>query len=119
MKRLDGNIGYIHLTRFVPPEVFNPAADQAMRSLSDTAALIIDMRENGGGHPASVAYLVSFFLDQGARVHINDLIWRNRRDVDVQNGIVLEFADASALRRQASLRSGRSEDLFGWRGIRI
>lgn len=78
VKRLDGNIGYIHLTRFVPPEVFNPAADEAMRSLSDTAALIIDMRENGGGHPASVAYFVSFFLDQGARVHINDLIWRNR-----------------------------------------
>lgn len=78
VKRLDGNIGYIHLARFVPPEVFNPAADDAMRKLSDTAALIIDMRDNGGGHPASVAYLASFFLDPGKRVHINDLIWRNR-----------------------------------------
>lgn len=78
VERLDGNVGYIHLARFVPPEIFNPAADEAMRSLSDTAALIIDMRDNGGGHPASVAYLVSFFLDPGAPVHINDLIWRNR-----------------------------------------
>jgi len=78
VRRLDGNIGYIRLVRFVPPEVFNPAADDAMRNLSDTAALIIDMRDNGGGHPASVAYLVSFFLDPGQRVHINDLIWRNR-----------------------------------------
>lgn len=78
LKRLDGNIGYIYLARFVPPDVFNPAADDAMRSLSDTAALIIDMRDNGGGHPASVAYLASFFLDPGKRVHINDLIWRNR-----------------------------------------
>ncbi|MFG1465119.1 S41 family peptidase [Xanthobacter sp. DSM 24535] len=78
VKRLDGNIGYIHLARFVPPDVFNPAADDVMRSLSDTAALIIDMRDNGGGHPASVAYLASFFLDPGKRVHINDLIWRNR-----------------------------------------
>ncbi|WP_316213467.1 MULTISPECIES: S41 family peptidase [unclassified Bradyrhizobium] len=78
VKRLNGNIGYIHLARFVPPNVFNPAADDAMRNLSDTAALIIDMRDNGGGHPASVAYLVSFFLDPGKRVHINDLIWRNR-----------------------------------------
>lgn len=77
VKRLDGNVGYIHLARFVPPEVFNPAADNAMRELSDTAALIIDMRDNRGGHPASVAYLVSFFLDPGQRVHINDLIWRN------------------------------------------
>ncbi len=78
VKRLNGNIGYIHLARFVPPNVFNPAADDAMRNLSDTAALIVDMRDNGGGHPASVAYLVSFFLDPGKRVHINDLIWRNR-----------------------------------------
>jgi C-terminal processing protease CtpA/Prc len=78
VKRLDGNIGYIHLVRFVPPAVFNPVADDAMRNLSDTAALIIDMRDNGGGHPASVAYLASFFLDPGQRVHINDLIWCNR-----------------------------------------
>ncbi|MCP9626470.1 S41 family peptidase [Rhodopseudomonas palustris] len=78
VKRLNGNIGYIHLARFVPPEVFNPAADDAMRKLSDTTALIIDMRDNVGGHPASVAYLASFFLDPGKRVHINDLIWRNR-----------------------------------------
>lgn len=78
VKRLDGGIGYIQLARFVPPDVFNPAADEALRSLSDTDALIIDMRDNGGGHPGSVAYLASFFLDPGVRVHINDLIWRNR-----------------------------------------
>jgi len=45
-----------------------------MRSLSDTAALIIDMWDNGGGHPASVAYLVSFFLDEGRRVHHAQLV---------------------------------------------
>ncbi|WP_440983742.1 S41 family peptidase [Shinella sumterensis] len=78
VKRLNGNVGYIRLARFVPPEAFNPAADSAMREVSDTAALIIDMRDNGGGHPASVAYLVSFFLDPARPVHINDLIWRNR-----------------------------------------
>lgn len=78
VKRLDGNIGYIHLESFVPPKDFNPAADETMRNLADTTALIIDMRDNGGGHPASVAYLISFFLDPSRRVHINDLIWRNR-----------------------------------------
>lgn len=78
VKRLDGNVGYIHLGSFVPPGDFKSAADKAMHDLSDTAALIIDMRDNGGGHPASVAYLISFFLDPSQRVHINDLIWRNR-----------------------------------------
>lgn len=77
-KRLDGDIGLIRLTRFMPPDVFKPAADEAMRSLSDTRALIIDMQTNGGGHPASVAYLVSYFLDVEKPIHINSLIWRNR-----------------------------------------
>ena len=78
IKRLDGDIGLIRLARFAPPDVFKPAADEAMRSLSDTRALIIDMRTNGGGHPASVAYLVSYFLDADKPIHINSLIWRNR-----------------------------------------
>lgn len=77
-QRLDGNVGYIHLASFVPPATFNSAADKAMEELADTNALIIDMRDNGGGHPASVAYLASFFLDPRQRVHINDLIWRSR-----------------------------------------
>lgn len=76
--RLEGNIGYIRLANFVPPDVFHPAADEAMRRLSNTAAIIIDMRDNGGGHPASVAYLISFFLDPSQPIHLNDLIWRNR-----------------------------------------
>lgn len=78
VKRLDGNVGYLHLGSFVPPDEFKPAADQAMRDVSDTVALIIDMRDNGGGHPASVAYLASFFLEPSQRVHVNNLIWRNR-----------------------------------------
>lgn len=77
-RHLDGNVGYIHLASFVPPEDFNTAADKAMEELADTTALIIDMRDNGGGHPASVAYLASFFLNPSQRVHINDLIWRDR-----------------------------------------
>lgn len=49
-----------------------------MLNLSGADALIIDMRANGGGHPASVAYLVSYFLADDKPVHINSLVWRNR-----------------------------------------
>jgi C-terminal processing protease CtpA/Prc len=78
VKRLEGNIGYLRLARFVPPDVFNPAADKAMRSLADTTVLIVDMRGNGGGHPASVAYLASFFFDPKRPVQMSSLVWRNR-----------------------------------------
>jgi peptidase S41-like protein len=78
VKRLEGNIGYLRLARFVPPDVFNPAADKAMQSLADTRVLIVDMRGNGGGHPASVAYLASFFFDPKRPVQMSSLVWRNR-----------------------------------------
>ena len=75
--RLKGNIGYIKLNGFPAIEPFKPVADQAMADLADTRALIIDMRENGGGSPETVAYLCSFFFDPKKPVHINDLVVRN------------------------------------------
>lgn len=78
VEKLEHNVGYIRLSKFVPPATFNPAADAALSRLSDTRALILDMRDNGGGHPASVAYLASFFFDSAKPIQINDLIWRNR-----------------------------------------
>lgn len=73
---LQGNIGYVDLTGFVPDGLFRPAADKAMRGLADTDALIIDLRGNRGGDPAAVAYLASFFFDPKTPVHLNDLLWR-------------------------------------------
>lgn len=73
---LDGNIGYVDLMGFPPKDMFAPAADKAMRLVAGADALIIDLRRNGGGDPAAVAYLVSFFFDPKAPVHVNDLLWR-------------------------------------------
>ena len=76
--RLAGNVGYTALSRFVPPDVFGAAADEAMRRVADARALVIDIRGNGGGHPASVAYLASFFLDPGPPRPVDGIVWRNR-----------------------------------------
>jgi len=73
---LNGNVGYVELTAFVPVGLFRPAADKAMRLLSGTDTLIIDLRGNGGGDPAAVAYLASFFFDAEEPIHLNDLLWR-------------------------------------------
>jgi hypothetical protein len=75
--RLKGNVGYIDLSGFPNPAMFRDAANAAMKSVEGTDALIIDMRRNGGGSPASVAYLCSFLFDAGKPVHLNDMIWRN------------------------------------------
>lgn len=73
---LEGNIGYVRIDGFLPPELFRLGADPVMEKLAGTDALIIDMRYNHGGDPAAVSYLVSFFVDPATPVHVNDLIWR-------------------------------------------
>jgi hypothetical protein len=76
VERLDGNIGYLRLDAFLPPEEAGPRAAAAMSFLADTDALILDLRNNHGGDPASVAIVVSYLYDDTAEVHINDIYWR-------------------------------------------
>jgi len=78
VERLEGNIGYIRLIRFAPPEIFHDVANNAMRLVADTNALIFDIRGNRGGHPRSVAYLSSFLLDPARSIHLASAVWRNK-----------------------------------------
>ena len=60
---LAGNIGYLNLTSFYRPEEAVGVLTAAMRTLEGADALIVDMRENGGGSPDTVAWLLSYFFD--------------------------------------------------------
>lgn len=71
---LAGNVGYVRLDGFAPPSAAGEVAVAAMRFLSQTDALIFDLRYNGGGDPAMVQLLSSYLLPSG--VHLNSLIWR-------------------------------------------
>ena len=68
---LDGNIGYIVLRGFVPAELAGEAAANAMNAVANTDALIIDLRNNGGGAPSMVALLCSYLFGPKP-VHLND-----------------------------------------------
>jgi hypothetical protein len=74
--RLSGNVGYIEVSSFPPPQIFKPVIDRAMQALVGSKALIIDVRRNTGGSPASVAYLASFLLPQAQRTPINEVVSR-------------------------------------------
>jgi len=67
-----GQIGYIKVGAFVNNA--EEAIASAMTRLSDTKVLIIDVRDNGGGYPETVAELSSYLFEQ--RTHLNDLYWR-------------------------------------------
>ncbi len=78
VERLPGNIGYLDVRGFGPTEFVGDAYGAAMSLLAGTDALILDLRRNGGGEPASVAYLMSHFFAEGDHRHINDIYYRNR-----------------------------------------
>ncbi len=59
LERLDGNVGYLRLSSFVPLDLSRATAEAAMRFLANSDALIIDLRGNYGGAPETVGYLMS------------------------------------------------------------
>lgn len=73
IERLPGNVGYIELRNFGPAELVGPAYTAAMSLMAGADALILDLRRNGGGSPASVAYLMSHFFPIGDKRHLNDM----------------------------------------------
>jgi hypothetical protein len=77
IERLPGNVGYIELRDFGPTDLVGPAYTAAMSLVAGADALILDLRRNGGGRPASVAYLMSHFFPPGDKRHLNDIYNRS------------------------------------------
>lgn len=74
--RLAGGVGYIEVIGFPPAPAFRPVIDRAMTSLTGSEALIIDLRRNGGGDPAAVAYLTSFLVRPGPPIPLTSIVQR-------------------------------------------
>ena len=62
IERLAGNIGYLDLRAFMPPDLIGDTTAAAMTFLASTEALIIDLRQNGGGTPDGVALIASYLF---------------------------------------------------------
>jgi hypothetical protein len=74
VERLSGNVGYLDLRGFTDADMGGDTVVAAMNFLANTDALIIDLRQNGGGSPAMVALISSYLFREPT--HLNDLYWR-------------------------------------------
>lgn len=52
------------------------AMGDILSGIADADVLLIDLRDNGGGDPHTVAFMLSYILDDGP-VHLNDMISRS------------------------------------------
>lgn len=64
---LPGNVGLLDIAFFLRPAEHAGALAEAMKQLQNTDALILDMRENGGGSPDTVALLISYLVNETGR----------------------------------------------------
>jgi C-terminal processing protease CtpA/Prc len=62
MEVLPGNVGYLRVTAFYRPEETRGTIAEAMAFLSHADALIVDLRDHGGGATPTVALFTSYFL---------------------------------------------------------
>jgi hypothetical protein len=69
-----GGVGLLEFEMFMPTEFVGETAAAAMSFLSNSDAVIIDLRKNGGGHPGTVILLCSYFFDEST--HLNSIYTR-------------------------------------------
>jgi hypothetical protein len=69
IQRLHGNIGLLDLRGFLAKDDVSGAYAAAMTLLANTN----DLRQNGGGDPETVAHLVSYFVAEDKKLHVNDI----------------------------------------------
>jgi len=74
VERLAGNVGYLDLRGFEHVAWAGDTVVAAMNLLAHTDALVIDLRDNGGGSAETVALLSSYLFDQAT--HLNSIYWR-------------------------------------------
>ena len=74
VERLPGNVGYVRLDGFMPPDMGAETATAAMTFVASTDALIFDLRWNNGGDPAMVAFISSYLFAEAT--HLNDIYLR-------------------------------------------
>lgn len=92
---LDGNIGYILFHGFNGfIEEAKPTLTAAFRFVSNTDAVIIDLRNNGGGSPWMVKQICSYFYQE--RTRLND-IYERRRNKTMEFWAEPEVADTLKL----------------------
>jgi hypothetical protein len=74
VEQLPGNVGYLDFRSFDSPDQAGPTAVAAMNFLAYCDAIIVDLRQNGGGDPAQIQLISTYFFAEP--VHLNDLYAR-------------------------------------------
>lgn len=79
VERMSGNVGYLKFNSFAQAEYAGATAVSALNFLANCDALIIDLRENGGGNPSMIQLITSYFFEEP--VHLNSFYIRKEDSI--------------------------------------
>ena len=82
IERMAGNVAHVVIDGF-PPIRDDEARERVARLMSQVAdadALLVDLRNNGGGSPDTVALIASYLFDE-TPIHLNDMFSRDTGSV--------------------------------------
>lgn len=80
IERLSGNIGYLDLRSFTGAATAGATAIAAMNFLAHSDAIIVDLRQNGGGSPSMIQLISSYFFEEP--VHLNSFYVRAQDTIE-------------------------------------
>lgn len=82
IERLKGNVAHLVINGFPPADSdeVRAAIGVLMTEVADADALLVDLRENNGGQPETVALVASYLFDP-TPVHINDMYSRDTHSI--------------------------------------
>jgi C-terminal processing protease CtpA/Prc len=83
LERLPGNVGYLKLDTFSWQLHSEEKAHAAMAFLADCDAVIVDLRDNGGGHSEMERLLVSYFFPAEPKLHLSTFHYRKKESEEV------------------------------------
>jgi hypothetical protein len=76
IERLPGNVGFLDIRYFHRATWGGETASAAMNFLTNTSALIIDLRKCTGGYPDMIALMLSYLFGEEP-IHLSSIYWRD------------------------------------------
>ena len=80
VERLQGNIGHIDFRYFASAADAGETAVAALGFVANCDAVIIDLRQNGGGDPSQIQLISSYFFEEPT--HLNDIFTRRENKTE-------------------------------------
>ena len=115
-ERMEGNVGYLKLDLFVDVRISKPTIVAAMNFLSNSDGLIIDLRQNGGGHASTVNFLLNYFLpDSTLTSRFTSRMTKNTTNIYTEHDpVIRKFQDNVPVYILVSKRTSSAAEAFAY-----